>query len=461
MKYLLQQIKLDWNSIEDNNEMKILEKYANENRLLSLILFFVAAFVISFIIIIELIPVALDAVIPMNKSRPRKVKIDFEFFIDEEQYFYIYLIYEVITILIGLFTILATGTLSFMLFRHCCASFKIASNIIENTVTKHTLQISYRKTHVMYQKIIRAVHIHRKSARFSTFFLNIMNKWYFALVIISVMSLSCNLFRLLNALILSNGFSEITLCIGIVVCHFIVMFVTNFVGQSVIDHYAEIFNAAYNTMWYLAPLSMQKLLLFVMQNSLKAYTLTIGHIYVTSLEGFSTMKYLLKQIKLDWNSFEDESEIRILKKYAIENRLVSIILSFCTAFSMFSLVTIELTPIVLDAVIPMNKSRPRKIKVDFEFFIDQEQYFYIYLIHEIITMLIGVLTVLAIGTLSLGFFRHCCATFKIARYNTMWYIAPLSIQKLLLFVMQNSLKAYTLTIGHIYVTSLEGFSTVT
>jgi len=82
---------------------------------------------------------------------------------------------------------------------------------------------------------------------------------------------------------------------------------------------------------------------------------------------------------------------------------------------MFLIVIIELTPIVLDTVVPMNKSRPRKIKMDFEFFIDQEQYFYIYLIHEIMAMLIGVLTVLATGTLSLAFFRHCCATFKIAR----------------------------------------------
>jgi len=49
---------------------------------------------------------------------------------------------------------------------------------------------------------------------------------------------------------------------------------------------------------------------------------------------------------------------------------------------------------------------------------------------------------------------------KFYRYNTMWYLAPISIQKLLLFVMQNSLKTHTLTLGHIYVTSLEGFSTV-
>jgi len=43
----------------------------------------------------------------------------------------------------------------------------------------------------------------------------------------------------------------------------------------------------------------------------------------------------------------------------------------------------------------------------------------------------------------------------------MWYLAPLSIQKLLLFVMQNSLKTpHTLKVGYIYVASLEGFSTV-
>ena len=87
----------------------------------------------------------------------------------------------------------------------------------------------------------------------------------------------------------------------------------------------------------------------------------------------------------------------------------------CIALIILFTAIVELTPVVLDAVVPMNKSRPRQIRIDFEFFIDQEQYFYIYLIHEIMVMLIGVLTVLATGTLSLAFFRHCCATFKIAR----------------------------------------------
>jgi len=84
---------------------------------------------------------------------------------------------------------------------------------------------------------------------------------------------------------------------------------------------------------------------------------------------------------------------------------------------MFLLITVELIPIILNTVIqcPMNKSRPRKVIIDFEFFIDENQYFYIYLIHEIVLMLIGMFTVLATGTLSLAFLNHCCATSKIAR----------------------------------------------
>ena len=58
------------------------------------------------------------------------------------------------------------------------------SNIIENTVTKRTLHIpAYRKTHVMYKKIIRAVHIHRKSIQL-VFIL--FNFFYVSFIIINV-----------------------------------------------------------------------------------------------------------------------------------------------------------------------------------------------------------------------------------------------------------------------------------
>ncbi|KYN12792.1 hypothetical protein ALC57_15071, partial [Trachymyrmex cornetzi] len=92
-----------------------------------------------------------------------------------------------------------------------------------------------------------------------------------------------------DALTVSHEVSEIALGIVMVTGHFVLMFLCNFGGQSLIDHSAEIFNSAYNTMWYLAPLSIQKLLLFVMQNSIRTQIVKIGYVYVLSLEGFSTV----------------------------------------------------------------------------------------------------------------------------------------------------------------------------
>lgn len=49
--------------------------------------------------------------------------------------------------------------------------------------------------------------------------------------------------------------------------------------------------------------------------------------------------------------------------------------------------------------------------------------------------------------------------YRIYRYDTLWYVAPLPIQKLLLFILK-SLKDQHLLIAGMYVASLEGFATV-
>ncbi|KYN27639.1 hypothetical protein ALC57_02937, partial [Trachymyrmex cornetzi] len=399
---LLKQVKIDWNSIEDNNEIKILEKYAIENHLVSLIFAFTAAFSLCFIIIVELIPVILDAAIPMNTSRLRKVKINFEFFIDEKQYFYIYFIYEIITLLIGMLTVLATGSLSLAFLRHCCATFKIA--------------------------------------RFSTFFMNIMNKWYSAVMLISVISLSCSLFRL---------------------------------------------------------------------------------------------KQLLEQIQDDWNSLKDKLEINIIEKYACSARLFTIILIVYCYFGLIFSGIFQYLPIILDVILPLNDSRPCQLFVVTEYFVNQEKYFYVMLLHETLAYTVGTATLCSTSAIIMTCILHTCALFKIARfaelltssfavlffiliiigvsslsfnlfqvsnayiisyfiailiflhlnymfvanyggqellnhglklfkatYNGLWYAAPLRTQKLLLFIMQKGTTNVSLTCGGVFVASLEGFATV-
>jgi len=45
-------------------------------------------------------------------------------------------------------------------------------------------------------------------------------------------------------------------------------------------------------------------------------------------------------------------------------------------------------------------------------------------------------------------------------YDTLWYVAPLPIQKLFL-IMQKSIKSHKVILGGLFVACIEGFSTVT
>ncbi|XP_032675075.1 uncharacterized protein LOC116845931 [Odontomachus brunneus] len=301
VKQLLEQIEADWNTVDDS-ELKILQKYAIKSRLISLILVSMVIFGMSLLIIIEMLPIILDVVVPMNESRPRKIKVMFEMFLDQQQYFYIYLIHEIVVVMASFSTVVAIGTLLFAILRHCCATYKIASTLIGSLVTKHTLEIpSKQRTREMCRRITRAVCLHRKTIQFIKFLLNIVNKWFFVIMGIAVLSLSCNLLRFLTAVIVLKELSEAIICGGMVFAHFVILFLANFIGQTIIDHSTEMFMNTYNTAWYLAPLPIQKLLLFVMQNTLKTNTLMIGGIFIASLEGFSTVinvKYINNVTKL-------------------------------------------------------------------------------------------------------------------------------------------------------------------
>jgi len=46
------------------------------------------------------------------------------------------------------------------------------------------------------------------------------------------------------------------------------------------------------------------------------------------------------------------------------------------------------------------------------------------------------------------------------RYNVEWYMAPLHIQKMMLFLLQKGTKAFHLILGGIFIASMESAATV-
>jgi len=50
-----------------------------------------------------------------------------------------------------------------------------------------------------------------------------------------------------------------------------------------------------------------------------------------------------------------------------------------------------------------------------EYFIDQQKYFYLILLHIYAVICIGAIVMLAIGTMLITYIQHTCGMFKIAR----------------------------------------------
>ncbi|XP_026823621.1 uncharacterized protein LOC105280155 isoform X3 [Ooceraea biroi] len=188
---------------------------------------------------------------------------------------------------ISVATLLGTAILMTGYFIHFCGLFNIASYRIEQAINSHEVTNRKYKSE-MRKKITNAVDIHRKTIEFIDFFLYNFEGTFILIIMIIIICLSLNLFRIFQALS-ENSIENFVLHSILMGAIFVYSFVGHYTGQEVTDHYNYIFSTAYNVVWYTAPVCVQKLILFLLQRSSKPYGLKFGGLYITSLESFASI----------------------------------------------------------------------------------------------------------------------------------------------------------------------------
>ncbi|EZA48232.1 hypothetical protein DMN91_010376 [Ooceraea biroi] len=289
LKRALQHMLLDWKMFENSDAIKIFEEYLFVSyifTLFSCISVLIAGVIFS---AVECRYIILDVIAPMNESRSRKIEMEFELFVNEEQYFFLYLVLEIVGVEIGVWLVLSTGTFLTTVAQHSCAVYKIVSYLIRNTVTIHTLQLPpSQRMQFMRRNIYLSIYMHRRTLELCKGLLLSFDMWYFPLILICVLSLSCVLFRLYNGIIHSDDFYDILVPAVMLCCYIVYMLLANFLGQSYSEHSVELLESTYDIYWYVAPLPIQKLFL-IMQKSIKSHKIMLGGLFVLSIEGFSTL----------------------------------------------------------------------------------------------------------------------------------------------------------------------------
>ncbi|XP_011705355.1 PREDICTED: uncharacterized protein LOC105460565 [Wasmannia auropunctata] len=120
-------------------------------------------------------------------------------------------------------------------------------------------------------------------------FISSFNVSFFVLLLNGLLYASLNLYRIFREI--SSG------CIGekliqsllIMNIYYVYTFIANNVTQQVLDHNNNVFTTVYNVQWYVAPLHVQKLILFLLQRGSKTLKIVIGGLFEGSLEGFATL----------------------------------------------------------------------------------------------------------------------------------------------------------------------------
>ncbi|KAL6264358.1 hypothetical protein P5V15_004470 [Pogonomyrmex californicus] len=291
VKQLLEQIRADWNLFKTKLEIGIIEKYACNLRLFTVIIMVFCYFAIFLFGILQYLPLILNIILPLNESRPYRPVITITgYFMNQDKYIHIILLHELLASYVGLTTLCGTGAIIILYVTHICILLKIASCRIENAIEKNVLAIpNPTKKYLLHRRIVYAIIIHQKALEFNNLMVSNFTIPYAILITIGICSLSLNLFQFLQLITLNINFEKAFIVALLILIHLMYLFAGNYCGQIIINHGIKLFQATYNGLWYAAPLHTQKLLLFIMQRGRINITLTCCSIFVASLDGFATL----------------------------------------------------------------------------------------------------------------------------------------------------------------------------
>ncbi|XP_077261760.1 odorant receptor Or2 isoform X2 [Temnothorax americanus] len=115
-----------------------------------------------------------------------------------------------------------------------------------------------------------------------------------------------------------------------------------------------------------------------------------------------------------WNVFTSDLEVRILKSYSHISQIFTMSYSILIYFMMSMFITIpSLGPILLDIVLPLNKSRPRHIAIYSEYGIDQDKYFVPIFLYTSVMITVGMTIMVAVDTMHIVCTAHACSLFQL------------------------------------------------
>ncbi|XP_011861068.1 PREDICTED: uncharacterized protein LOC105558141 [Vollenhovia emeryi] len=280
-----------------------MHKYTNGGKSFTKIFAISIYFGIFVFTLIQYLPDLLDVIVPLNESRPSILLHQAKYFNNQEKYFCILLMHEVIGMFLCATTGLAIETFSLSNALHAFGMFKVASYRMEHMLSVHISQIrvakSYDSTIIICDKIIAAVDVHKRAIEFSDLLQKSLGLSYLFMILMSICTAAVSLFRIFRIITMHQEELELGKLIFYVCVIFIFLVIANFVGQEFINCDDQVHRTICNSKWYNAPLKIQKFIFFLMRKTTKSYKVDAAGLFSPSLEGLArTLSFLVSFLTL-------------------------------------------------------------------------------------------------------------------------------------------------------------------
>ncbi|XP_032687814.1 uncharacterized protein LOC116851983 [Odontomachus brunneus] len=291
VRNLLEIIQHTYDELKDESEVAIIQKYGTIAKRYTYVLTLLSMCDIFVFMFLPFLPRIFNVVWSANESHSHSLlQIRTEYFLNQEKFFYLIWLHINAGFCIGGTTVVATGTIIIVYLQYLCGMLKIASYRMNQALKMNTIKISnMQNEYSTYKMIIYAIDMHRKAMKFLRIFISKYDLPFFFLILFGTVAASLNLYRIFRELTTECDYKKLMTPFIFLNILYVYMFLSNNMGQDVINHNEHLFATVYNTQWYAAPLRIQKIILFLLQRGTKSFNVTIGGVFVTSLEGFSTL----------------------------------------------------------------------------------------------------------------------------------------------------------------------------
>ncbi|KAL0109483.1 hypothetical protein PUN28_014509 [Cardiocondyla obscurior] len=277
-----------YNELTDKNEISIIKRYGSYAKLYTITLTSISIIGILVIFFYSFWPNIFDIVFIGNGTRSRlTIPFSIVYFVDQEKYDYLILFHMNACIFIGYCALVGLGTFLIMYLQCVCGMFKIASYRFTRVTMLSRIsgqqKENLRNVDLICKGLSYALDMQCKAVEYFNLMASGFGVMYLFLVTAGILFISLNLFRLVSFEF--KSVLEIILTVLFTLTVIIYTLVCNWISEEVVNHNNDVYVTTYDIQWYMAPLQIQKMIVFIMLRSNKTFSVSFcGGLITGSIE---------------------------------------------------------------------------------------------------------------------------------------------------------------------------------